>query len=170
MREEINQIINQSGTKSQNEMIVCYREHAKKNGLSESKIHEKLGEDNFRGTLDDLNHQIVLNKKSITDDEILEILAMIVNEKPLTRKLFLRANQLTDASMPVLCRELRRLGHLNFLDLRSNRIGEQGFYAIFRLVAQKPKIQLSLGGNLIHESGLVEQIKQKALFDYNNNY
>lgn len=163
IRPEILKIINESGLQSDEEIIQIWNDNIK---FLSSDFDTLIDQEE----IENLRHQINLMNKSITAHEIEDISQIIVISKPHTRQIFLSNNQLADQGVCKLCKQLIHLDHLNTLDLSSNQIGEEGFYAIFRLVAQKSKIQLSLAGNLINNAGDVHKIEQKALFDHKNNH
>lgn len=168
MRQVIKAIIDESGLASEDELRKDYQEMLRRfQNLTEEEITE-ITDSNFRDPdfVGKLNHQIILKSKQITDSEIEEIAQYIVDHKPSTYWLSLNNNLLTDEGARKLCQIITNLKHLISLSLAGNDLGEKGFYAVFTLYAKNRRLNLSLAGNKLSEVGFVEQLKWKAVVDY----
>lgn len=161
MRQQIEQIIRNSGTRPDSDIVDAYHQFFTQ-FVSSKQTTKRLDMDSEQFMK--LKHQIFLENMGITDQEIDEIASMIVDEKPETRYISLSGNLLTDKGIRTMCQSFLKLKHLVSLDLVSNHIGAKGFEDLFALAAQsKNDLQLSLRGNLLSESGEIETIKINQL-------
>lgn len=166
MRKEILEIILKSGTISNEEISDGHKKMLQEFNLTPEKISQiELSEDD----INNIKHQIYLEDLKITDDEIAEIAQTIVSLKPQTRCVCFDNNLLTDKGAQILCKELSKLMHLSSLMLGYNNIGYDGFLAIFSLYAQNQKLKLSLRGNQLMYANQVEDLKWKAVIDFETN-
>ena len=163
MRQQIEQIIRNSGTRPDQEIVEAYHHFLQDHFPNQSRKPLDVDSEQFMK----LKHQICLENMGITNDEIGEIASMIVDEKPETRYISLSGNLLTDAGIHTMCQSFLKLKHLVFLDLVSNQIDAKGFEDLFALMAQsKNDLDLSLRGNLLSEAGEIETIKISQLKKY----
>lgn len=154
MRREIYNVIHTSGLLSKSQIIESLRESMRVELIN---IH-----DNER-MINKCRYQIYLDRMNINDDEIEEIANEIVQQKPLTSSISLDGNNLSDVGVEKLCLILSQLKQLLSLSLQSNRFGERGFVAVFKLFAKNQNLDLALAGNLITEVGKVEKLKISAI-------
>lgn len=159
MREEIEQQIKNSGTADENLIIERYRVSLKRRGRSARDI--ELITQNPE-TIQKAKHRISLDNMNIQEDEIEEIAKLIVAEKPLTRQISLCNNSITDKGAITLAHFFENLNNLSHLNLQSNHIGKKGMFALLELNAQKPKLNLALGGNKIDDVGVLSDIERQV--------
>lgn len=159
MRKEIEQQIKNSGTEDENQIIERYKVSLRRVGTPEEEI--EIITRNAE-TIQNAKHNISLDNMNIQEEEIEEIARWIVAEKPLTRQISLSRNSIGDKGAITLAHFFEGLNNLSFLNLQSNQIGKKGFFALYELKAQKPKLNLALGGNKINDAGVLSDIQSQA--------
>jgi len=109
--------------------------------------------------------QVNLVNLGIRDDEINDIMITLKLYKSSISVINFDNNNLTDAGAVRLVEHLSDFPQMKHLMLQYNKIGEEGLLAIFRLrnIPEHEHLDLLLRGNLIADTGKVEEIKQRAL-------
>lgn len=106
-------------------------------------------------------NQIDLQNMQLVDEETSELMAIIIKERPSIKELFLDRNQLTDLGAEVVAQNLQGLPNLSFITLEHNKIDKKGFTALFDAQYRRGdnKFKLALHGNVMHNVGEVENLK-----------
>lgn len=112
--------------------------------------------------------QINLQSMQLVDGEMSELMEKIIKEKPDINDLFLDRNQLTDVGAEIVAKNLQALPNLTFITLEHNQIDKKGFTALFDAQYKKGDnmFRLALHGNLMHNVGEVESLKNSSQNKY----
>lgn len=107
--------------------------------------------------------QVLLERMSITDTELDEILECILQKRPNITGLSLCDNAISDVGAETLRKRLLEQTQLLDLDLQYNKIDRKGAKAIYSLMSTHLKLHISFFSNKLHDAGEIEDIKDAAV-------
>lgn len=99
----------------------------------------------------------------INDDEILEIMETIQQEKPTTTNIDLDNNNLSDKGAIILSKYLCDFKNLTELSVQFNNIGKEGAADLFSLKKVFSDLDILFHGNKITDADEMEEIERLAL-------
>ena len=100
--------------------------------------------------------QVNLVGMNIIDEEIEDIANEINSYQVNAKSLRFSNNNIGDKGVKIISGKVVNLQHLSQIDLQYNRIGKEGFLALFQLKRTFPDLELALYGNQLTENQCIE--------------